>query len=219
MKSFRSHAHDAFSSFPLAVLAILALAATAPEARADARGEQLYRNCSICHGPNGQGIPLQLAPAVSNLSEKYIVEQLKKFKSGIRGAHEKDVAGLRMLPLSRTLLTEEDMQSVASYIVSLGSSPIETTLEGGDPVKGQTLYATCLACHGPDGKGNDLLNAPSLIHQHDWYQLTQLNKFKEGIRGGNPQDITGAQMRPMAMMLADEQAMKDVIAYIQTLSK
>ena len=203
----------------MAALAILAIAILAPNADADARGEQLYRNCSICHGPDGQGIPLQLAPALSNLSEKYIVEQLKKYKSGIRGAHEKDVAGLRMLPMSQTLLTEEDMQAVASHIASLGSSPIETTLEGGDPVKGQTLYATCLACHGPDGKGNDLLNAPSLIHQHDWYQLTQLKNFKEGIRGGNPQDITGAQMRPMAMMLADEQAMKDVIAYIQTLSK
>tara|TARA_Y100000814_G_scaffold289145_1_gene261661 strand:+ start:563 stop:1174 length:612 start_codon:yes stop_codon:yes gene_type:complete len=203
----------------MAALAILAIALPAPNADADARGEQLYRNCLICHGPDGQGIPLQLAPALSNLSEKYIVEQLKKYKSGLRGAHEKDVAGLRMLPMSQTLLTEEDMQAVASHIVSLGSSPIEATLEGGDPVKGQSLYATCLACHGPDGKGNDLLNAPSLIHQHDWYQLTQLKNFKEGVRGGNPQDITGAQMRPMAMMLTDEQAMKDVIAYIQTLSK
>ncbi|MCH2613160.1 MAG: c-type cytochrome [Opitutales bacterium] len=203
----------------MAALAILAIALPAPNADADARGEQLYRNCLICHGPDGQGIPLQLAPALSNLSEKYIVEQLKKYKSGLRGAHEKDVAGLRMLPMSQTLLTEEDRLAVASDIVSLGSSPIEATLEGGDPVKGQSLYATCLACHGPDGKGNDLLNAPSLIHQHDWYQLTQLKNFKEGVRGGNPQDITGAQMRPMAMMLTDEQAMKDVIAYIQTLSK
>jgi len=219
MKPFRFHVHSASSRVSMVVIAILAIAIPAPNADADARGEQLYRNCSICHGPDGQGIPLQLAPALSNLSEKYIVEQLKKYKAGVRGAHEKDVAGLRMLPMSRTLLTEEDMQAVASHIVSLGSSPIEATLEGGDPAKGQVTYQTCLACHGPDGKGNDLLNAPSLIHQHDWYQLTQLKNFKDGIRGGNPQDITGAQMRPMAMMLVDEQAMKDVIAYIQTLSK
>ena len=219
MKSLRSHVHAVSSRVSIATIAILAIATVVPNADADARGEQLYRNCSICHGPDAKGIPLQLAPALSNLSEKYIVEQLKKYKSGIRGAHEKDVAGLRMLPMSRTLLTEEDMQAVASHIVSLGSSPIEATLEGGDPAKGQVTYQTCLACHGPDGKGNDLLNAPSLIHQHDWYQLTQLKNFKDGIRGGNPQDITGAQMRPMAMMLVDEQAMKDVIAYIQTLSK
>ena len=44
-----------------------------------------------------------------------------------------------------------------------------------------------------------------------------LKKFKEGVRGTNPQDIGGMQMRPMSMTLVDEQAMKDVIAYIRTL--
>ncbi len=219
MKSVRSYAEARSTKSILLALSFLAALISGTGLRADSRGEQLYRNCSICHGPDGQGIPLQLAPALTNLSEKYLVEQLKKFKSGIRGAHPDDHAGLRMLPMSQTLLTEEDMQAVASYIVSLGSSPIDPTLEGGDPVKGQATYATCLACHGPDGKGNDLLNAPSLINQHDWYQLTQLKNFKSGVRGGNPQDITGAQMRPMSMLLADEQMMKDVLAYIHTLGK
>jgi len=219
MKSVRSYAELSSSKSILLALSLLAATLTSSVVRADSRGEQLYRNCTICHGPDGQGIPLQLAPALTNLSEKYLVEQLKKFKSGIRGAHPDDHAGLRMLPMSQTLATEEDMEAVAKYIVSLGSSPIEPTLEGGDPVKGQATYATCLACHGPDGKGNDQLNAPSLVNQHDWYQLTQLKNFKSGVRGGNPQDITGAQMRPMSMLLVDEQMMKDVIAYIQTLEK
>ncbi len=218
MKSFRSLA-KVFSFKSFFLLSSLLLATfSASTAYGDTRGEQLYRNCTICHGPDGQGIPLQLAPALTNLSEKYLVEQLKKFKTGMRGAHPEDVAGLRMLPMSQTMVTEEDMQAVASHIVSLGSSPIEATLEGGDPAKGQASYALCMACHGPDGKGNDLLNSPSLVNQHDWYQLVQLKNFKTGIRGTNPQDIGGAQMRPMAMILVDEQAMKDVIAYIQTLS-
>ena len=46
----------------------------------------------------------------------------------------------------------------------------------------------------------------------------QLKKLKSRIRGGDPRDATGQQMVPMAGMLADEQAMKDVIAYIGTLS-
>jgi cytochrome c553 len=111
------------------------------------------------------------------------------------------------------------MKAVASHIAELPSTSVESILEGGNATNGQALYAVCQACHGPDGKGNDLLNAPSLLNQYDWYQLTQLKNFKSGIRGTNPQDITGAQMRPMSMILADEQAMKDVIAYIQTLSK
>ncbi len=217
MKSSRSHA-EPFSTKSIALaLALVFSIFSSAAAHADARGEQLYRNCTICHGPDGQGIALQLAPALTGLSEKYLVEQLKKFKSGMRGSHPDDVAGLRMLPMSQTLLTEEDMVAVSRYIISLGSSPIEATLEGGDPVKGQATYATCTACHGPDGKGNDLLNSPSLLNQHDWYHLTQLKNFKSGVRGANPQDIAGAQMRPMSMLLTDEQMMLDVIAYIQTL--
>ncbi|QXD33351.1 c-type cytochrome [Candidatus Pelagisphaera phototrophica] len=217
MKSIRFDAGFYSSKSILVALSLLAVAVVSSTLKADKRGEQLYRNCTICHGPDGQGIPLQLAPALTALSEKYIVEQLKKYKAGIRGAHAEDTAGLRMLPMAQTMITEDDMQAVASYIVSLGSSPVEPTLEGGDPVKGQATYATCLACHGPDGRGNDLLNAPSLVNQHDWYHLAQLKKFKSGVRGSNPQDITGAQMRPMSMLLADEQMMKDVVAYIKTL--
>ncbi len=219
MKSIRSHAEFFSSKSLLVALTFISAILYGSAVKADTRGENLYRNCTICHGPDGQGIPLQLAPALTGLSEKYIVEQLKKFKSGVRGAHADDIAGLRMLPMAQTMATEEDMQAVASYIVSLGSSPIEPSLEGGDPVKGQATYATCLACHGPDGKGNDLLNAPSLVNQHDWYQLVQLKNFKSGVRGSNPQDIAGAQMRPMSMLLADEQMMKDVLAYISTLGK
>lgn len=219
MKSFRSQVELASSKYIPLALALIVAILSGISARADTRGEQLYRNCTICHGPDGQGIALQLAPALTGLSEKYLVEQLKKFKSGMRGAHPEDLAGLRMLPMSQTLVTEADMEAVAAYIVSLGSSPIEATLEGGDATKGQGSYAMCLACHGPDGKGNELLNSPSLVNQHDWYQLTQLKNFKAGIRGANPQDIGGSQMRPMAMILADEQMMKDVLAYIQTLGQ
>jgi hypothetical protein len=47
--------------------------------------------------------------------------------------------------------------------------------------------------------------------------LTQLQNFKARVRGGNPQDVQGALMYAMSNTLVDEQAMKDVIAYIQTL--
>ena len=47
----------------------------------------------------------------------------------------------------------------------------------------------------------------------------QLKKFKNKIRGAHPKDLNGMKMAPMAMLLADEQAMKDVAEYIKTLAK
>jgi cytochrome c oxidase subunit 2 len=74
-----------------------------------------------------------------------------------------------------------------------------------------------MACHGPDGKGNQPLRAPPLTVANDWYLLKQLRNFQNGVRGGDPtRDPTGSMMLSIARML-DEQAMKDVIAYIQTL--
>jgi cytochrome c oxidase subunit 2 len=80
------------------------------------------------------------------------------------------------------------------------------------------LYTPCTACHGADAAGNEQLKAPPLRGASDWYLLAQLKKFKEGHRGANPSDLEGAQMRPMAQTLPDEQAMKDVVAHIGTLN-
>ncbi|MCH6255309.1 c-type cytochrome [Puniceicoccaceae bacterium K14] len=202
----------------LATLAV-AVSATAVASAEDARGKQLYTNCLACHGPDGYGNQLLNAPAIAGLSEKYIVNQLQKFHDGIRGGDVRDAAGLQMRPMAMTVPTEEDKTAVAKYVASLPVKKQEKTLEGGDPEKGKILYTTCAACHGQSAEGNDLMNSPSLQGQHDWYLASQLKHFKEGIRGANPQDISGAQMRPMAMMLTDEQAIKDVIAYIESLSE
>ena len=67
--------------------------------------------------------------------------------------------------------------------------------------------------------GIETMKGPPIALLEDWYIVSQLTKFKSGIRGTNPADAEGAQMRPMAMTLADDQAVKNVVAYIQTLKK
>ncbi len=109
------------------------------------------------------------------------------------------------------------VDEVTNYVHALQAKQPEKTMEGGDAKKGKFSYAVCATCHGPEAKGNKALNAPSLRYLPDWYMFTQLKKFKEGIRGAHPQDLTGMTMRPMALTLVDEQAMKDVIAYITSL--
>ncbi len=185
----------------------------------DERGKQLYANCVACHQADGSGYKLLNAPAIAGLSEKYVAAQIAKFKEGHRGGDPRDASGLQMRPMASLLTSEADIAAVAKYVASLESKPTEATIEGGNAEKGKALFMTCQACHGADAAGNDLLNAPSLRNQHDWYLVAQLHKFKDGVRGSNPQDVTGSQMRPMAMTLADDQAVKDVVAYIHSLSK
>lgn len=182
-----------------------------------ARGEALFGMCEQCHGTAAEGSELLLAPAIAGLEPWYIETQLKKFRTGSRGEHPGDVAGLRMRPMSRWLTGDSDITAVAGYIGSLPATDPPITIHG-DTAKGAATYALCSSCHGPEGSGNEAMRAPSLTVTSDWYQLTQLEHFKKGVRGG-PADPEGALMRGFATMLTDEQAMKDVIAYVMTLRK
>jgi len=203
-----------------AMLAAGAALLAAPAQADDARGAQLFQLCAQCHGANGGGNALFLAPNLTGLPEWYLLGQLKNFHSGLRGLHPDDFAGLRMYPMARTFrgeTAEADMQAVVAHIAKLPVQAALPTLTGGDPARGATLYQVCTACHGPDGKGQQALNAPPLPQESDWYLLESLKKFKGGIRGNDPRNANAQIMRGMASTLPDEQAMKDVIAYIKSL--
>jgi cytochrome c oxidase subunit 2 len=84
----------------------------------------------------------------------------------------------------------------------------------GDPYKGENLYRVCAACHGENAEGNADTRAPRLAGQFEWYLAQQLRNFRAGLRGTDPDDTNGTVMKPMAVMLADDQAVDDVVAYI-----
>lgn len=203
-----------------AVVAMVCLVATGCEPRQAQTiedGAALYSNCVPCHGEDGLGKPDIEAPAIAGLGAWYIEAQLTKFQTGLRGAHPDDLAGLRMRPLSKSIRTDEQKKWVAAYVASLPSVKPEKTIEGGDPGRGGQLYQPCAACHGADASGSEALRAPALNHNYDWYLVKQLEHFKSGVRGAEQGDVTGAQMAGMVASLPDEQAMKDVVAYIQKL--
>jgi len=181
-----------------------------------AKGQANFALCVACHAASGEGNKTMNSPSIAGQEDWYLVRQLQYFKDGIRGANPKDPIGLTMRPMAMTLTTPEVVADVAAYVKSLKPVKHERTLDG-DAAKGKALYAVCTACHGPDGKGMQPMNSPNLLLQQDWYLFKQLKDFKDGIRGTDPKDIPGQQMRPMAMTLPDDQAIKDVIAYIQTL--
>ncbi|MBX3026989.1 cytochrome c [bacterium] len=183
-----------------------------------ARGAQLFDTCVPCHGANGAGSLDRRAPVIAALPAWYVATQIGNFKAGRRGYHPDDAAGLQMRPMAMALFTDADVQAVAAYVATLPPVP-PTDVGGGDAGRGQTAYAVCLACHGPDGMGNEQLKAPPIARQGDWYLVAQLDNFKSGRRGSAEGDVTGMQMRGMSATLADQQAVQDVAAYVRTLRK
>ena len=203
---------------PLLLLAF-GLVACDPPADAMAHGEQLFTGCATCHGTDGQGNAAIQVPAIAGLPEWYLKTTIHKFRTGARGAHPDDHEGLRMRPMSRMLRTDDDIAAVSAYVAKMPAGARTPHVEGGDATAGQATFALCATCHGQDGMGNETMKGPPIAQLDDWYMVSQLTKFKSGIRGTNPADAEGAQMRPMAMTLADDQAVKNVVAYIQTLKK
>ncbi len=181
-------------------------------------GQALYAPCAACHGQQAEGNIALNAPALAGQEEWYMVRQLHQFKAGIRGSDPKDTYGVQMRPMAMILATDQAVEDVAAYITTLSQMPSNRTLDG-NPEKGKDRYQLCATCHGQRAEGNLNYNAPALAQQHDWYLLTQLKQFKSGIRGQAPMDTYGMQMRPVARTLSDEQAMKDVIAYIKSLAQ
>ena len=85
-----------------------------------AAGKASYALCAACHGPDGRGNEALKAPALVGQSDWYLVHQLDKYKSKIRGANSKDVEGAQMLGMAATLADEQAMINVIAYAQSLG---------------------------------------------------------------------------------------------------
>jgi cytochrome c553 len=203
------------------ILSVLMTACNAPspDTASLKYSEDLYDGCVPCHGANGEGNPEVGAPSIAGLERWYVKRQLRGFKKGYRGFHPNDDGGKRMEPMARALDTDQKVDVVSNYVASMESTHPAPTLEGGNPETGKIYFATCVQCHGADARGNLDEFGPSLAGASDWYLLTQLQNFKAGVRGTQADDAMGAKMRPFSMTLPTEQAMKDVIAYIGTLSE
>lgn len=181
-----------------------------------AAGQPLFTACATCHGAKGEGNRELNAPKLSGQSDWYLVRQLQSFKAGVRGSNDQDAFAKQMIPFASMLADDAAIRNVVAYIKTLPEVRPPASVVG-DPVRGKELYETCSACHGDTAKGIWATHAPRLSNMSDWYMARQLQHFRNGIRGGHPQDFHGSQMRSMAKVLADDQDVADVLDYIRTL--
>ena len=187
-----------------------------PEGNATVGAAQ-YAVCAACHGQQGEGLVALNAPKLAGMDGWYMKRQIEAYKSGLRGAHDDDVYGKQMAPMAMTLANEAAIDNVIAHIQTFPDNPPEQTIEATDLQHGEKLYAVCAYCHGNDGEGVQAMNAPRVAGMTDWYIKRQLENFRSGVRGSHLSDYYGFQMGLMAQTLHDEQAMNDLVAYINTL--
>ncbi len=174
-----------FEGMPLETLSTL------PAAKAI--GERLYmNNCAQCHASDargGRGFPnLTDADWLHGGSPEKIQETITNGRNGM------------MPPMGAMVGSEEDVKNLANYVLSLSGSMHDAARAG----LGKEKFATCAACHGPDGAGNQALGAPNLtdgIWLHGAGEaaiIQQINNGKVNQMPPQKDKLTPEQIRVLA---------------------
>lgn len=127
--------------------------ALAQDPQALKTGERLFVNyCSICHGSDARG-----APGFPNLRDGEWLwggepEQIKTtILHGRNGA----------MPAWGSALSRDEVFNVAEYVLGLSGQRVNENAARAGEAKFKQI---CVACHGPEGKGNPALGAPDLTN-------------------------------------------------------
>ena len=180
-------------------------------------GIQLYymKGCANCHAPQAEGVLSKNGPRLTGLTAAYLTRQLQHFRDGVRGADFHDLYG-RQMPMAANSLTDVHIGLLANFIASLPPRiAAEQAVMDADVERGKNLYGSrCASCHGADAKGNAALFSPALAGQQNSYLARQIRNYQAGIRGTHAADIYGKQMVAFANLLASEQDILDVSAYL-----
>ena len=121
-------------------------------------GAELYgRMCAVCHGLSGEGYRADRAPAIGHgdylatASDAYLHHTIIEGRGGTTmSAWGMDHGGP---------LRAKDVDAVIAFMRTWQTDAAATLDErpaGGDPTKGQTVYAReCASCHGARGTGGE----------------------------------------------------------------
>ena len=114
-------------------------------------GQKLFlNNCAQCHASDAAG-----SASFPNLTD------MEWLWGGTPEAIKTSIAEGRLgiMPPWGTVLGEQGVKDAAHYVMSLSGMPADSIRVA----RGKELFAkTCIACHGPEGKGNPAMGAPDL---------------------------------------------------------
>ena len=99
-------------------------------------GQKLYRAgdstrdipaCMACHGPSGAGNPGPAYPALHGQDAAYAARRLVEFRVGTTSATGTDAAQFHLMASVAKNLTDEEIQSLGSYVQGLHARPTGTS--------------------------------------------------------------------------------------------
>jgi cytochrome c553 len=134
--------------------------------------------CGACHGADGNPAMSQY-PKLAGQGEAYVARQVDLMKSGKR----QNAVMMGFI----TSLSAQDMHDIGAFYAGKTSLPGVADTKLVD--RGQALYRggsadsrtpACMACHGPDGRGNPGAVYPQLGGQYADYTTAKLKAFRDG---------------------------------------
>ena len=141
-------------------------------------GERLFVNyCSSCHGSDAGG-----GPGFPNLRDD----------DWLYGGDPQTIQTTIMngrqaaMPAWGAVLGPDGVSNVAEYVLSLSGRSTDTAAVAAGKEKFQQL---CVACHGPEGKGNQAMGAPNLtdnIWLYGGSKKTIMETIEKGRNGRMP---------------------------------
>ncbi|AQZ96156.1 cytochrome-c oxidase, cbb3-type subunit III [Halopseudomonas phragmitis] len=135
-------------------------------------GQRLFAvNCSVCHGSDARG-----AFGFPNLTDNDWIWGGSPEQIHTTIAQGRQAA----MPAWLAVIGEDGVRNVAGYVRHL--SGLETENVNLDAGK-QVFQSTCVACHGPEGKGNPMLGAPDLTND-TWLYGSSMLQVQHTIRYG-----------------------------------
>ncbi len=139
-----------------------------------AMGKRLYLNyCTVCHGSDARGN--RGYPNLRDNDWLYGGEPEKIQESIMNGRKANG-----MMAWKDTLGGDEVVNQVANYVLSLSGRKSD---EAAAAVGKEKFSTVCFACHGADGKGNQMLGAPNLVDEI-WLYGGDLESIKASIANG-----------------------------------